>query len=46
MRLTLALLVVLAAACGIKAPPRPPLEVAAPDPIEATRDGGCCGARP
>jgi predicted small lipoprotein YifL len=36
------LVLALAAACGIKAPPKPPLEATAPQ----STDAGCCGARP
>ncbi|MFT3710433.1 MAG: hypothetical protein QM817_22650 [Archangium sp.] len=37
----------LVAACGIKAPPRPPLEATAAEPAAQPTDAGCCGgARP
>jgi predicted small lipoprotein YifL len=45
MRLTLLLLVVTFAACGIKAPPRPPLEQPGSTVVDEP-DAGCCGARP
>lgn len=35
--------VFLLSACGIKGPPRPPLEsVAPPAPLVTTPDAGCC----
>ncbi|MBL8923465.1 MAG: hypothetical protein JNJ54_31720 [Myxococcaceae bacterium] len=37
-------LTLLAAACGIKGPPKPPLEATAPEPPPAasSADAGCC----
>ncbi len=47
MRRTLVVLMLAAGvfACGIKAPPKPPLEEVAPQPVERP-DGGCCKERP